>query len=142
MVVTHDLGLAWNIADRIAVMYLGRVVESGRTEDVLQAPRHPYTQALLSVVPEIHEGEPVVLTGEIPDPTRIPLGCRFHPRCPALAQGEADGAGVAEQCRAEPLPVLTAGRASQCACHLDRVRHAGPDVSVGSLGTRTPSAEH
>ena len=130
MVVTHDLGLAWNIADRIAVMYLGRVVESGRTEDVLQAPRHPYTQALLSVVPEIHEGEPVVLTGEIPDPTRIPLGCRFHPRCPALARGEADAAGVAEQCRAQPLAVLSADRASQCACHLDRVRVGGPDGPV------------
>ena len=53
VVVTHDLGLAWNIADRIAVMYLGRVVECGTTEEVLGSPRHPYTQALLSVVPEI-----------------------------------------------------------------------------------------
>src|SRR6476619_2747603 len=59
VVVTHDLGLAWNIADRIAVMYLGRVVESGRTEDVLESPRHPYTRALLSVVPEMDGLEPV-----------------------------------------------------------------------------------
>ncbi len=108
--VTHDLGLAWNIADRIAVMYLGRVVESGRTEDVLAAPRHPYTQALLSVVPEIDRLEPVVLTGEIPDPTRIPSGCRFHPRCPALADGTAEPAGVAEACRTLPLAVLPAVR--------------------------------
>ena len=91
--VTHDLGLAWNIADRIAVMYLGRVVECGTTEEVLESPRHPYTQALLSVVPEIEQLEPVVLTGEIPDPTRIPGGCRFHPRCPALADGTAERAG-------------------------------------------------
>src|SRR4029079_6239838 len=72
LVVTHDLGLAWNIADRIAVMYLGRVVETGPTEQVLTVPQHPYTQALLSVVPEMEGLEPVVLRGEIPDPTRIP----------------------------------------------------------------------
>jgi peptide/nickel transport system ATP-binding protein len=117
-VVTHDLGLAWNIADRVVVMYLGRVVEQGRTEDVLLAPRHPYTQALLSVVPEINALEPVVLTGEIPDPTQIPAGCRFHPRCPALASGAADRAGVAEACRTLPLEVLGDGRVSGCACHL------------------------
>ena len=91
LVVTHDLGLAWNIADRIAVMYLGRVVEAGPTEEVLRDPQHPYTRALLSVVPEIDQLEPVVLVGEMPDPTRIPAGCRFHPRCPALADGTADG---------------------------------------------------
>ena len=101
--VTHDLGLAWNIADRIAVMYLGRVVESGPTEEVLTAPQHPYTQALLSVVPEMEGLEPIVLRGEIPDPTRIPAGCRFHPRCPALASGEADA--VADLCRGTPLPI-------------------------------------
>ncbi len=119
VVVTHDLGLAWNIADRIAVMYLGRVVECGSTEEVLEAPRHPYTQALLSVVPEIERLEPVVLTGEIPDPTRIPGGCRFHPRCPALADGSAERAGVAEQCRTQPLDPLPATGAHRVACHLD-----------------------
>ena len=108
VVVTHDLGLAWNIADRIAVMYLGRVVECGTTEEVLARPRHPYTKALLSVVPEIDYLEPVVLTGEIPDPSRIPAGCRFHPRCPQLASGEAERAGVAEQCRTLELEVLPA----------------------------------
>ena len=117
LVVTHDLGLAWNIADRIAVMYLGRIVEQGPAEDVLQRPRHPYTQALLSVVPEIEELEPVVLRGEIPDPTNIPAGCRFHPRCPALADGRA--AAVAERCRTEALPLLTADVARHdAACHL------------------------
>jgi peptide/nickel transport system ATP-binding protein len=121
LVVTHDLGLAWNVADRIAVMYLGRVVEQGATEDVLLAPRHPYTRALLSVVPEIERLEPVVLTGEIPDPTRVPSGCRFHPRCPALASGEAEAAGVAEVCRSLPLAVLDADGAG-CACHLDAAR--------------------
>jgi peptide/nickel transport system ATP-binding protein len=84
LVVTHDLGLAWNIADRVAVMYLGRIVETGPTEQILENPRHPYTRALLSVVPETREMEQQILTGEIPDPTRIPEGCRFHPRCPLL----------------------------------------------------------
>ena len=118
VVVTHDLGLAWNIADRIAVMYLGRVVECGTTEEVLTAPRHPYTRALLSVVPEIEELEPVVLTGEVPDPSRIPTGCRFHPRCPALADGSAERANVDAACRTEPLDVLPATGEHRAACHL------------------------
>jgi oligopeptide/dipeptide ABC transporter ATP-binding protein len=125
VVVTHDLGLAWNIADRIAVMYLGRVVEFGTTEEVLESPRHPYTQALLSVVPEMERLEPVVLTGEIPDPTSIPAGCRFHPRCPALASGAADRAGVADRCRTEPLAVLSPTGAHRVACHLDAVSRLG-----------------
>jgi oligopeptide/dipeptide ABC transporter ATP-binding protein len=119
LVVTHDLGLAWNIADRVAVMYLGRVVESGPTERVLSRPEHPYTRALLSVVPEIERIEPVVLHGEIPDPTRIPAGCRFHPRCPALADGTADAAGVADDCRRTALPVLSGDPGGHhVACHL------------------------
>lgn len=123
VVVTHDLGLAWNIADRIAVMYLGRIVECGTTEEVLESPRHPYTQALLSVVPEIEGLEPVVLTGEIPDPTRIPGGCRFHPRCPALADGSAERAGVADKCRSELLDTLPATGVHRVACHLDAALH-------------------
>ncbi len=120
VVVTHDLGLAWNIADRIAVMYLGRVVECGTTEEVLNRPRHPYTRALLSVVPEIEYLEPVVLSGEIPDPSRIPAGCRFHPRCPALADGTAAAAGVADDCHTVALPVLSATGDHRAACHLVR----------------------
>ncbi|MGZ5399190.1 MAG: oligopeptide/dipeptide ABC transporter ATP-binding protein, partial [Nocardioides sp.] len=119
LVVTHDLGLAWNIADRIAVMYLGRVVECGTTEEVLQSPRHPYTKALLSVVPEIERIEPVVLTGEIPDPTNIPGGCRFHPRCPQVADGTTDRAGVTEHCHGTALDVLPATGDHRVACHLD-----------------------
>jgi oligopeptide/dipeptide ABC transporter ATP-binding protein len=118
LVVTHDLGLAWNIADRIAVMYLGRIVEVGTTEQVLASPRHPYTKALLSVVPEIEEHEPVVLRGETPDPTRVPAGCRFHPRCPALASGEADRHGIRDSCLGEDLPVLAATGEHRSACWL------------------------
>jgi peptide/nickel transport system ATP-binding protein len=118
LVVTHDLGLAWNIADRIAVMYLGRVVECGSTEEVLEAPQHPYTRALLSVVPEIEQLEPVVLRGEVPDPTRIPGGCRFHPRCPAFADGTAAAAGIEDSCRTTTPLVLSATGDHRVACHL------------------------
>ncbi|TXK35596.1 ABC transporter ATP-binding protein [Nonomuraea sp. C10] len=115
LVVTHDLGLAWNIADRVAVMYLGRIVESGPVEQVLTAPRHPYTQALLSVLPE--SPERVVLTGEPPDPTRIPGGCRFHARCQVLASGRAAEAGVDARCRGELLEILPASAGAQAACY-------------------------
>ncbi|NUS51255.1 MAG: ABC transporter ATP-binding protein [Nocardioidaceae bacterium] len=134
-VVTHDLGLAWNVADRIAVMYLGRVVECGTTEEVLESPRHPYTQALLSVVPEIEHIEPVVLTGEIPDPTRIPGGCRFHPRCPGVADGSAAAAGVEEACRNEGLDVLPAEGDHRVACHLDAVLATRREPAPGTPRT-------
>ncbi|RPK42105.1 putative D,D-dipeptide transport ATP-binding protein DdpF [Streptomyces sp. ADI92-24] len=116
LVVTHDLGLAWNIADRVAVMYLGRIVETGDVEQILTAPQHPYTQALLSVLPEA-EGDPVVLAGEPPDPSKVPSGCRFHVRCQVLASGEAERAGVADACRTKDLPVLAGGGETQVACH-------------------------
>jgi peptide/nickel transport system ATP-binding protein len=123
LVVTHDLGLAWNIADRLAVMYLGRIVEMGTPEQVFADPRHPYTRALMSVLPE-SPIEPIVLTGEPPDPTRIPPGCRFHPRCPELASGAAATAGVAEQCTGVPLAVLPASgpEQGQVSCHLAQAR--------------------
>jgi peptide/nickel transport system ATP-binding protein len=117
LVVTHDLGLAWNIADRIAVMYLGRIVEEGPTEELLSDPRHPYTRALLSVVPEIEQMEQQILAGEAPDPTRIPTGCRFHPRCPLVASGEAARLGIEERCRAEDLGLREVAPAHVAACH-------------------------
>jgi peptide/nickel transport system ATP-binding protein len=117
LVVTHDLGLAWNIADRIAVMYLGRIVEEGPAEELLSNPRHPYTRALLSVVPEVEEMEQLILQGEAPDPTRIPPGCRFHPRCPLVASGEAARLGIAERCGSEDLALHDVAREHRAACH-------------------------
>jgi oligopeptide/dipeptide ABC transporter ATP-binding protein len=108
LVVTHDLGLAWNVADRVAVMYLGRIVEEGTAEEVLLSPRHPYTRALLSVVPETGHAEPQILRGEAPDPARIPSGCRFHPRCPLVASGEAERLGIEARCRGEDPLTLPA----------------------------------
>jgi len=87
--ITHDIGLAWALCDRIVVMYLGRVVESGTTEEVIANPQHPYTRSLLSVVPTPFPRKDlkrVILEGELPDASRIPPGCRFHPRCPAVMQ--------------------------------------------------------
>ncbi|MCM3300650.1 ABC transporter ATP-binding protein [Streptomyces pseudogriseolus] len=116
LVVTHDLGLAWNIADRVAVMYLGRIVETGPVEQVLTAPRHPYTRALLSVLPDA-PGDPVVLTGEPPDPSRVPSGCRFHARCQVLASGEAERSGVARACRTRDPGILPGDGTAGVACH-------------------------
>jgi oligopeptide/dipeptide ABC transporter ATP-binding protein len=120
LVVTHDLGLAWSIADRVAVMYLGRIVEIGPAEDVLTRPAHPYTRALLDVVPEAGGDltERRILSGEPPDPSRIPPGCRFHPRCPAVASGEAASAGIEERCFGEVPPLYDVGAGHVGACHL------------------------
>jgi oligopeptide/dipeptide ABC transporter ATP-binding protein len=85
LMITHDLSTAARFADRIAVMYLGRIVEEGPAAEVVRNPQHPYTKALLSVVPRRDprmRRRPQILRGETPDAVRIPSGCRFHPRCP------------------------------------------------------------
>jgi peptide/nickel transport system ATP-binding protein len=118
LVVTHDLGLAWNIADRVAVMYLGRIVEVGPTEQMLSSPSHPYTRALLSVVPEATHMQQQILEGEAPDPRRIPHGCRFHPRCPVYRSGESERLGIAERCTGEdPRLAPAGGPGHDAACH-------------------------
>jgi oligopeptide/dipeptide ABC transporter ATP-binding protein len=85
VMITHDLSTAAHFADRIAVMYLGRIVEEGPAREVVRNPQHPYTKALMSVVPKRDPRErqtQQVLQGETPNPTDMPSGCRFHPRCP------------------------------------------------------------
>jgi oligopeptide/dipeptide ABC transporter ATP-binding protein len=85
LMITHDLSTAAHFADRIAVMYLGRVVEEGPAREVVSNPQHPYTKALMSVVPKRDPRDrsvPQILTGETPNPVDVPTGCRFHPRCP------------------------------------------------------------
>jgi oligopeptide/dipeptide ABC transporter ATP-binding protein len=110
--ITHDLSLAWSLCDRIAVMYLGRVVEQGSAVDVIERPRHPYTQALVAAVPVPSadgRGTRELLTGELPDATDIPRGCRFHPRCPKRF----------EPCdRVDPPLLRTGGRDQLAACLL------------------------
>jgi len=116
LIVTHDLGLAWTVADRVAVMYLGRIVEIGPAEEVLLRPRHPYTKALLDVVPEAGGIDRPILKGEPPDPTRVPAGCRFHPRCPVVASGQAATLGIETRCRGEDLGLeeLAPGHLAAC----------------------------
>jgi oligopeptide/dipeptide ABC transporter ATP-binding protein len=82
--ITHDLSLAWVVADRVAVVYLGRIVEIGPAADVIGDPKHPYTKALVSVIPVPEAGAAagqLVLSGETPSARAVPAGCRFHPRC-------------------------------------------------------------
>ena len=89
LMITHDLSTAAHFADRIAVMYLGRIVEEGPAQEVVRNPQHPYTRALISVVPKRDPNEqtvPQILTGETPNPVHVPSGCRFHPRCPVAEE--------------------------------------------------------
>ena len=82
--ISHDLALVDEIADRTAVMYLGRIVETAPTRELMSTPRHPYSQALIRAIPQISKNPtlPVPLLGEVPDGADIPAGCRFRPRCP------------------------------------------------------------
>ena len=116
VLITHDLAVAWSLADRVGVMYLGRIVEVGATEDVLTRPSHPYTKALLEVAPEVgmRRVQPV-LTGEPPDPANVPPGCRFHPRCPLYQSGDLDPA-IAKLCTTQDPALMVAG-AHHAACH-------------------------
>jgi peptide/nickel transport system ATP-binding protein/oligopeptide transport system ATP-binding protein len=84
--ISHDLSVIRHVSDRIAVMYLGRIVETGPTEAIMTAPKHPYTQALLSAVPRpgVTRADRVILKGELPDPANPPAGCAFHTRCPQV----------------------------------------------------------
>ncbi len=107
--ISHDLAVVRRLSHRVAVMYLGRIVEEGPPDEVYARPRHPYTQALLSAIPEPDPRRrlaPLALHGDVPSPTDIPPGCRFHPRCP-LAQ---------PRCRVTDPPQRLIG-ASRVACH-------------------------
>ncbi|WP_160723093.1 ABC transporter ATP-binding protein [Bacillus sp. USDA818B3_A] len=109
--ISHDLSVVKHISDRVGVMYLGKLVEIADTEDLFNRPKHPYTKALLSARPMIHEKdqlERIVLEGELPTPLNPPSGCRFHTRCPFKT----------EQCSVEEPVIKDIGGGHQLACHL------------------------
>jgi oligopeptide/dipeptide ABC transporter ATP-binding protein len=110
--ISHDLGVVEHMADRVAVMYLGRIVEIGQKEELFARPRHPYTRALISAAPLPDPGakrERIVLEGDVPSAMTPPSGCHFHTRCPfAVAR-----------CRAEYPELRSDGASHRFACHLD-----------------------
>jgi peptide/nickel transport system ATP-binding protein len=110
--VTHDLALARHLCNRLAVMYLGKIMERGYTEDIIYEPLHPYTKALMAAVPvpdpESKRSE-VVIKGEIPSPINPPSGCRFHTRCPQY---------IGDICRIKEPPLTPVGKDRYVACHL------------------------
>jgi oligopeptide/dipeptide ABC transporter ATP-binding protein len=120
VLVSHDLGVVRHVADRVAVMYLGRIVEEGPAEEVLGAPRHPYTRALVAAMPGAQTKTPP-LEGDVPSPIAPPSGCRFHTRC----------AFAAERCRAETPRLEGAGHA--VACHFTNSLPAAAE-RVAALG--------
>ncbi len=127
--ITHDLSLAWVIADRIAVMYLGKIMEIGPAEQVIRSPRNPYTQALVSVSPSPdpptagQRARRTILEGETPDAAYIPTGCRFRPRCPKAF----------DRCAAEEPPLFDVGGGQAAACWL-----AEPGRALRTADTAIP----
>ncbi|MEM2300676.1 MAG: ABC transporter ATP-binding protein, partial [Sulfolobales archaeon] len=114
MIITHDLGVAAYMSDRIAVMYLGKIVEVGAAEEIIKEPRHPYTMALISSSPSASRLSKANIKpiGEIASQINIPKGCRFHPRCPFAM----------EICRKEEPPYFDVGDGHISACWLHRER--------------------
>jgi peptide/nickel transport system ATP-binding protein/oligopeptide transport system ATP-binding protein len=126
MFIAHDLAVVRHIADRVAVMYLGRVLEVGPKRQIYAAPQHPYTQALLSAAPEPSlekTRERLVLKGDVPSPTAMPPGCSFHTRCP-LAQ---------DICRRDRPPLQEVAPDQMTACHFARPNSLSA-VSEGAGG--------
>jgi oligopeptide transport system ATP-binding protein len=107
--IAHDLSVVKHVSDRIAVMYLGKIVELGPAADVMERPRHPYTRALVSAIPVYDPGarrSRIILAGDPPSPLNPPAGCAFHPRCPH----------VRENCKRSVPPLVPAGPDREAAC--------------------------
>ena len=118
--IAHDLSVVRHTSDRVAVMYLGKIVETAETDDLFDRPAHPYTQALLSAIPipdpqRERRGERILLTGDVPSPANPPSGCRFRTRCPKFANELTDE--QREKCVNEDPPLIDRGNGHPAACH-------------------------
>lgn len=111
IMIAHDMSLVRQVCDRVAVMYVGKIVETADTEELYSHPAHPYTRALLSAVPIADPTKKMAalpLQGDFPSPIHLPSGCRFHTRCPIMV----------ESCRAEEPKLMDVGKGHLVACHL------------------------
>ncbi len=117
--ITHNLGVVRYIADHVAVMYLGKIVEFGAADDILHKPSHPYTQKLIASVPEIKIGAelPEPLEGDVPSPVKPPSGCTFHPRCPLMKSKDSRGENVASCSAQAPDLRPSSGDSALVRCH-------------------------
>jgi oligopeptide/dipeptide ABC transporter ATP-binding protein len=129
--IAHDLAVVEQIADRVAVLYLGRVVEEGGRDAVFAAPLHPYTASLLSAVPEAdpeRRRRRIVLAGDPPSPASPPAGCPFHPRCPIARP----------RCAAEVPPLAEASPGHRAACFFPGELGAGAPAETAREGNFSP----
>src|SRR5262245_10862490 len=136
LLISHDLSLVRHVADRVGVMYLGKLVEMGTVDEIFRPPSHPYTRALLSAIPRPDPSAPrdrIRLEGAVPSAQDPPSGCRFHTRCPDK---------VGRICEEQEPPMLRAGGSHWIACHipLDALRREPPVLSAG-LAADGPGAE-
>jgi peptide/nickel transport system ATP-binding protein len=114
--ISHNLSVVRYMADRVAIMYLGRVVEYAPVEELFSRPRHPYTRSLLEAVPGLGERKPFrTLVGDVPSPLSPPAGCHFHPRCP-IYLNEPENSPLRQKCRSH-YPQKTGTCESSAACH-------------------------
>ena len=113
--ITHNLGVVRYMADKVAIMYLGKIVENGSTNEIFQNPKHPYTKSLLESIPDIAIRKAFqLITGDVPSPLNPPTGCHFHPRCPIFLN-ESDDSQLSHKCKKEyPKPVYTGTSFVRC----------------------------
>ena len=132
--IAHDLSVVRSVSDRIAVMYLGKIVEMGSNEQVYEDTLHPYSKALMSAVPKTDnrasQGKRIILRGDVPSPINPPSGCRFHTRCPYAF----------DACSQVEPPLLDVGDRHLVACHLYNPIHVEPDAFQGTTVLREPTA--
>ena len=113
--ITHNLGVVRYMADKVAIMYLGKIIEIGSTNEIFQNPKHPYTKSLLESIPDIETRKAFqLIKGDVPSPLNPPAGCHFHPRC-SILHNETEGSPLSHECKKKyPEPVYTGTSFVRC----------------------------